>query len=443
MNLFIQQIVDDLKDFSAELLTPGLNAAQQVSTSIGTVASTSSLLHAIDYLTGLIPRLIAELETAEATHKFQVHYHASPKRAKLSRRSSDYQYDKNRKLLPARWLSILPVTEVDTRPLRWLLYLLELQQEELENVLDRNTKYIDDSLLNQQGDSDFAQNDRSTLLSMRSRLYEAQSKLEHARATLMRTVQHRFVASESLPYPFPRSQAWTQLRVYAQQLTHPKDYLPGYLHHLLNGTAEIADTPYLYQRWCGVKLLRGLESLGWVSYTDPVGALFLGGEIQLYKQGIKISLWIEPRFSRKQVHPSGFACNYVEETHPDYMIVTAGPYGVDAFILDPTTTVDTQIRRGKGRYLNTVETTGMATLAGVPVVRNPLRAWSAAPLHTPHCELDDVEGRTGTIPMHPLDWTPRPLKEWLLDIDHYALAWGKHQRDLEQSEKEQTLKLAA
>jgi hypothetical protein len=67
----------------------------------------------------------------------------------------------------------------------------------------------------------------------------------------------------------------------------------------------------------------------------------------------------------------------------------------------------------------------MATVAGIPVVRNPLRAWSAAPLHTPHCELDDSEGRTGTIPMHPLDWSPQPLSEWVKDIDRYAVAWGR------------------
>jgi hypothetical protein len=428
MNLFIQQIVDDLKEFSSELLAPGLNSAQQVTTNMGTVASTSALLHAIDHLTGLIPRLLAELETAENTHKFQVHYYASPKRAKLSRRSSDYQFDKNRKLMPARWLSILPVTEVDTRPLRWLLHLIDLQQQELENILDRNTKYIDDSLLNQQGYSDYASNDRITLLNMRYRLYEAQTKLEHARNKLMRRVQHKFVANAALPYPFPRSQAWTQLRVYAQQLTHPKDYLPNHLHHLLYGTVEIADTPYLYQRWCGVKLLRALEDLGWYSYSDPVGALFLGGEIKLYKAGVETSLWVEPRFSRHQVHPSGFACK-VEETHPDYMLVTSGPCGVDAFILDPTTTIDPTIRRGKGRYLNTVETIAMTTLAGVPVVRNPLRAWSAAPLHSFHCELDDAEGRTGTIPMHPLDWSDKPLREWLGDIDQYALAWGKYMQE--------------
>jgi len=138
-------------------------------------------------------------------------------------------------------------------------------------------------------------------------------------------------------------------------------------------------------------------------------------------------LWVEPRFVKRRAHPSGFNCKSAAETHPDYMIVTPGANGgVDAFILDPTTTIDVEIRRTKSRYIDMIEAVGMTTLAGIPVVRNPLRAWSAAPLHKAHCELDDVEGRTGTIPMHPLDWYEQPLLEWLRDIDGYALAWGKY-----------------
>jgi hypothetical protein len=110
------------------------------------------------------------------------------------------------------------------------------------------------------------------------------------------------------------------------------------------------------------------------------------------------------------------------------MIVTPGPNGVDAFILDPTTTANVEVRYSKGKYLNTVEAIGMGNVAGIPAVRNPLRAWSAAPLHLPHCELDDSLGRTGTIPMHPLDWTTEPLTNWVSDIDNYALAWGKFAR---------------
>lgn len=427
MNPFIQRLVDDLKDFSVELLSPGLNAAQQVSSSMGTVASTTSLLHAIDFLTGLIPRLISELETAETTHKYRVHYTPSPKLANLSRRAKDYQMDVNRKrVLPARWLSIVPEVEWDIRPLRWLLYLLELQQKALENVEQRTTKYIDDSLLTQEGDSDYAQNDRTTLLNMRFRLYEAQSKLEHARNTLLRTVQQRFVPSANLPYPFPRSSAWTHLRLYSHQLTNPTDYLPGFVHNLLHGTVEIADTPYLYQRWCGIKLLQAFEKLGWVWYDDPVGALFLGGEIVLHKVGVSIRIWVEPRFSKHYAHPSGFICQKTTETHPDYMIVTDGPHEVDAFILDPTTTIDPEIRRSKRRYLNTIEKVGMVSIAGVPIIRNPLKVWAAAPLRASHCELDDVEGRSGTVPMHPLDWSAKPLLEWVSDIDQYAIAWGKY-----------------
>jgi len=424
MNPFIQKLVEDLKTFSSELLLPGLHATQQVSTNMGTVASTTASLKSIDFLTGLIPKLIADLQTTGATHKVIVHYSPCPKRATFSRRASDYQQDTAKRLLPAHWLSILPVTELDTRPLRWLVHLLDLQQTALEKVHKRTIKYIDDSLLTQQGDSSYAQNDRATLLSMRSRLDEAQAKLEHARTMMMRVVGVRLVPSSNLPHPYPRSSAWLRLRRFAQQLIQPKEFLPFFLHNLLHGTVEIADTPYLYQRWCGVKLLHAFELLGWVYYDDPTGALFLGGEVRLYKADVELSIWIEPRLSRRKVHPSGFICKEVTETHPDYLIVTPGPSGIDAFILDPTTTADKEIRLSKSKYLSTIEAIAMASVAGLPVVRNPLRAWSASPLHMPHCDLEDYEGCTGTIPMHPLDWKPQPILSWVRDIHDYALAWG-------------------
>ncbi|MCK5720310.1 MAG: hypothetical protein KAH84_10240 [Thiomargarita sp.] len=424
MNKFIQQLVDDLKEFSSELLLPGLHTTQQVSTDMGTVASTTALLKSIDFLTGLIPKLVLELRTIDNTHKVMIHYTHSPKKASFSHRASDYQLGYAKRLLPARWLSIVPIPEVDVRPLRWVLYLLDLQKNALDKVSKRTIKYIDDSLLTQQGNSNYAKNDRATLLEMRNRLDKAHEKLVHGRSSLIRVVEDKLVPSSNLPHPFPRSSTWLKLRRFAQQLIQPKEYLPGFLHNLLHGTVEIADTPYLYQRWCGVKLLSGFQNLGWVTYEDPTGALFLGGKIRLYKADVELSIWVEPRLSYNSVHPSGFMCRDVTETHPDYLIITPGPSGIDAFILDPTTTADIGIRQGKSKYLSTVEAIAMANVAGIPVVRNPLRAWSAAPLHTPHCELEDSEGRTGTIPMHPLNWTSQPLMGWVRDIHDYALAWG-------------------
>jgi len=197
MNPFLQKLVDDLKTFSSELLLPGLHATQQVSTDMGTVASTTALLKSIDFLTGLIPQLVSELQTTDATHKVMVYYTPSPKQAIFSRRGSDYQLDSAKRLLPAHWLSFLPVAELDIRPLRWLVHLLDIQQTALEKVSKRTIKYIDDSLLTQQGSSSYAQNDRATLLTMRTRLEDAQAKLEHARATLIRIVNIKLVPSSN------------------------------------------------------------------------------------------------------------------------------------------------------------------------------------------------------------------------------------------------------
>ncbi len=351
MNPFIQKLIDDLKEFSSELLLPGLQATQQISTDMGTVASTTALLKSIEFLTGLIPQLVAELQAVDTTHKVMLHYSPLPKYGSFSRRPNDYQTDIARRLLPTRWLSILPIAELDTRPLRWLVYLLDLQQAALEKVRIRTLKYIDDSLLIQHGDSNYAQNDRATLLDMRLHLNEAQAKLEHARATLLRKLGVKLVPSSNLPHPYPRSSAWVRLRRFAQQLIQPKEFLPSFLHNLLHGQVEIADTPYLYQRWCGIKLISAFESNGWVCNMDPIGALFLGGEVPLYKADVELSIWIEPRLSRHKGHPSGFVCKEVTETHPDYLIVTPGPCGIDAFILDPTTTADFEIRQTKANIL--------------------------------------------------------------------------------------------
>lgn len=422
MNPFLQQLIDELKAFSHDLLTPGLQAAQWVASDTSTVASTNALLKSIGTLTQLIPALVSELQNTGAMYKLAEHYTTQPKGAVMSRRANDYQYDaKKRRLLPSHWLASIPQPELDVRPLRWVLHLLALQEQNLNNVQQRTNKYIDNSLRVQQGSSTYAQNDRNTLFGMRHQLYAAQTKLENARATLFRTVPLRFVPSPTLPHPYPNTPAWGRLRQYAHHLLNPSDYLPGFLHNLMHGTVEIADTPYLYQRWCGMKLLEGLEVLGWRCPEDPVGALFLGGALVLHKQDARITLWIEPRFPHRRQHPSGFRCPQGGETHPDYMLVTPGMNGVDAFILDPTTSNDWDIRHSKSKYLSMLETD--VIIAGIPTVRGPLRAWSAAPLHTPHCEIEDPDGVTGTIPMHPLDWSEEPLLLWLNDIDRHALAW--------------------
>ncbi len=424
MSAFLTQLLEDLKAFSSELLAPGLQTGQAlVGNTASTVAGTSALFQAIDWLTNLVPDLLQEWQQ-ENSGLAAGHYHSPvPKQGQFSRRPRDYQQDSARRLYPVRWQRPLIREAGHLPPLRWLLHLLELQDMQLQQVITQMSKYIDESLQHQSSQSDYAQHDRSTLLAMRTRLYNAQAKLNHARLSLFRGAQTRLLPTPTPPMPFPRTRQWQRLRQYARYLQQPNEGLPSFLYRVLHETVEVADTPYLYQRWCGVHLLQGLADLGWLCEDDPLGALFLGGHIVLRKRSLQMSLWVEPRFVRHEAHQSGFQCREVLETHPDYMFVTPGPHGVDAFIIDPTLTADIEIRRSKGRYLDTLET--FASIAGVPVTRTPLRAWSAAPIHRPHCELDDPNGYTGTIPMHPLDWSSTPLLAWLQDMDNHACAWGQ------------------
>ena len=186
----------------------------------------------------------------------------------------------------------------------------------------------------------------------------------------------------------------------------------------------MADLPFLYQRWCGLKLIEALRAMGWRCKKDSLPVLFLGGELEFEKQGVLLSLWFEARIFSEIGHASGMVCAE-KEASPDFLLLTPGRGGRDAFVLDATLSTSSEARSLKSKYLSTLRNAGMRTIAGVPTRHGPLASWAAAPIARSSCDLEGGSGRSGTVPMLPVNWSDAPLRAWLGDIEAHALAWGR------------------
>jgi hypothetical protein len=157
---------------------------------------------------------------------------------------------------------------------------------------------------------------------------------------------------------------------------------------------------------------------------DPVGAIFLGGLITFQLEGHTLDLWLEPRLERRAVHACGFRCIHGEDITPDFLFITPGPGGPEAFILDATLVTAPEGLVAKGRYLDLIELNNFVRVGGCPVRRRPRLAWAAAPLMASHGKVLRQDGAIGAIPMNPADWNDQPLREWLSDIARHAFAWS-------------------
>ncbi len=422
MNDLAERIIDDLKAFSADLLQTGIDTRGR-RTRVRGAGGGASLVHAIDSLTSLVPRLLRELESVEAPTRYVENVTPIPTGATLSRRPADYRVHDGR-VMPRRWVKMVPLPESSPRALRWLLYLLDRQRDLLIETQERTEKRVAEALAARRGRSVWAQADESGLRTMVLRLQETRSRLRRAMQSVQRAAGPRPIPTHLAPSPYPPTQAWVTLRRLAPGLIDPQAVLPVHLVGLLDPETAMADLPYLYQRWCGVKIVETLSELGWELRDDPVGAIFLGGLVTFHRRGHSIDLWVEPRLPRKGRHPSGFKCVRGDDVTPDYLFVTPGPGGPDAFVLDATLLTSTQDHVAKGRYLDLIELENLVRIAGCPIKRRPKIAWAAAPIVAYHGKTLRADGAIGTVPMNPLQWHQDPLSEWLADVARHAMAWS-------------------
>jgi hypothetical protein len=249
----------------------------------------------------------------------------------------------------------------------------------------------------------------------------AARRLQRALDLLATSADGPLRPSSRLPNPFPPGVAWRRIRVLAQGLDQSRLHLQPWLGHALRPPVPLADVPFLYQRWCGLQILHAAERIGWKAHGDVVGALFLGGLVELRLHEDIVELWVEPRLSDTQAKRTGLRGHHNELT-PDFLFITGEPGNRDAFVLDATLSTAPDYLADKVRYRDQLEGLDARFIAGVPHVRRPLRSWSAAPIRASHCRVADAHGFGGAIPLNAYEPTFPALEAWLKDVFDHAKA---------------------
>lgn len=420
---FVDRILADLRAFSPELLEAGATSAVRITSSVRGGGSISALLRAAADVAKLMPRLMQEARSTESELRADERLTRVPVGAMLSRNAAHY-VSVDSGLLPQYWIRREPVVAPDLSAVRWIAHILVRLEAQVAHALSRIEKYREEMGGAGADSTVSAAHESEALGSMRGRLERAQYDVNRSRAILVQAAGARVVPSPSAPSPFPQSPAWLSLKRQARAILDPSMALRAGLKTLMAGEVETADVPYLYQRWCGVQLLEAFASLGWRVRGDPLGPLYLGGQIELHRDGARISLWVEAIITQSQANRTGYFCTRGLEARPDFLIVVPGPNGTDAFVLDATKTANDAVLRGKSKYLDVIASQALVLVAGVPVHRSPLRSWAAAPINRDRCDIHSPDGRSGVVPLHPLRESSRGLRDWVADIDAHAMAWS-------------------
>ncbi len=428
MNVFARRIADDLRGWSRELLDPGIAPAVGGSTHVGG-GQVALRLASARVLLSLIPSLLDEAEEIENPATDAIHATPSPVRARLSRRPVDYVRHEER-LLPRRWQRVVPVTEPARPPLAWLLFIVEVVSSDVEAAIRRHDRLAEEAARVRGGGYWWAESDRPALAARRQKLSTVLARLRRGAAQIRTMTPGCLRPTDRVPQPYPISRSWLSLRRQAENILDPWRHPHRGIDRLLDAPPETADLPFLYQRWCGMRLIEAFARHGFSAAGDVIGSVFVGGRITLTRPDCKLHLWVEPRLLAEKRHESGLTCVVGHESTPDFLIVTPGPDRFDAFILDATLATDDDLLIDKGRYLETLGSHDLARVADtVGGPRPPLRSWAIAPLSCPHCRIlgaADRTGRRGVIPAQPLRFDPAPLAAWVTDVVRHAAAWRPH-----------------
>ncbi|MFO0980857.1 MAG: hypothetical protein U1E76_03745 [Planctomycetota bacterium] len=261
MNAFVARLVQDLRQFSASLLESGLAPPSPTLR----IAGRSELVLELGWasaLVALVPPALAELEQVEAPNRMVEQVVRSPVRAALSRRPGDYEWVGGR-LLPSRWSRSEPVLEPDWDAVAWLLYLIDGQRRRLCHVQRRSVKQVEEARAARAGTSRWAVHDAHSLQARLDRIAAMIALVDRAREQAVRYGGLGLRPMARVPSPYPRSRAWAALRRLVAQWSAPARHLPAHLDRMLRTDVAVADLPFLFQRWCGVKLLEALRTLGY------------------------------------------------------------------------------------------------------------------------------------------------------------------------------------
>lgn len=414
-------VVADLRKVSADLLEPGLAEAAPIGVLGGHGPLLRGLLMAVDTFVALTPRLLTELDLTTDGSSGEWRPTMLPRGARPSTVPHDYVLS-NRVALPLRWLRFDAGQRPDSSALRWALYLCNLLMQQLHTHSVRLGRQLEEALLVRSGESTWAVQDSQTLRALAQDVQQRLVSMRQAETSIRAVAGRQIFGSDRAPMPYPQQPAWSRLKRLSRDLLNPETILGTMLNDLLAEPIALADVSFLYQRWCGLHLVQAFERLGWKRRGDLTGALFLGGRVELLGVGAgQITIWIEPRVSRATMPLTGWGCaSKGAELTPDFLI-TCGEAGMrDAFVLDATLATSDDVLSLKSKYRLGIVGIDTLLVAGVPVARRPLRSWAIAPLDSTLCRLNDPEGRTGGVPLHPGRRDLRALDSWVADVSLHA-----------------------
>lgn len=418
-------IVADLRDYCRDLLEAGLAPTARATHrgAAGGSATFSLLLRQIDRFVATVPDLIAHLDAGEDHGDVEIEVRRTPARARLPRQPSAWQRTATRSLLPTHWERLAARLTPDAKPLGYVRFVHERLQRSFVAQRERLLRHIEDARLARQGMSAFARQDLEQLDELDALLDLASRRLARTGRELDQATAGRVPATDRLPRPFPRAPVWTAFRRLADRILNPGSDLPGMAEALLGDEPRMADVPFLYQRWVGTRIVLALRvAFGFQVVNDSIGPLFLGGRVVFRRRATTIELWCEPRLGSAP-HPSGLASDGIELT-PDFVFVTPGHGGPDAFVLDATLSTDPTMLERKARYRDNLTFAKFRTKAGVPGRHRPIRAWAAAPiLDATYNQLSRPDGSAGVVPMQPGRFRDEPLRAWLAELIDHADAW--------------------
>lgn len=412
-------VVSALRDVSADLLDPGISQSAPLGATGGHGPLLRALLSAADSFVHLVPTLLAELDEAD-TDLGEWRAVRVPHRAKPSTAIYDYaQVDGVR--LPMRWLRFDPDVRRDEGALRWALNVASQLHDNLKSHAARLETRLEEALLVRAGDSEWALDDAQTLHGLGDGLQRRIVAVDLAQRDIRGAAARPIAPSVRPPSPFPRQPGWTRLRRLARDLLQPESLLGMVLNQVLTEPIPLADVPFLYQRWCGLQLVKSFERCGWSVRGELIGPLFLGGRIAFTRGGgAALVLWVEPRVCEATMSMTGWSARGGRELTPDFLISCGATGWRDAFVLDATLSRSDEVVATKSKYRLGMLGTDTQLIAGVPVPRTPLRSWAIAPWTGSSCRLGDPEGRSGGIPLNPGDLDLGPLDSWVGDLSIHA-----------------------
>lgn len=417
---WLELVAADLRDFSSDLLAQGLTSGSGAAKSVLLGSPLQQTLKLVEQVCTQVPHLLNELETEEHRNVAEMVPTMLPRHAVLSNRPSDYALHDGQ-TIPYRWLKPELEQSLPVAPLRWILFVIQQTNTQLLIHGSRFEKQIEMARLSRDGESDYAVIDRHQLERMLSEVKGAELKIRQTNGLVLRRAGVKLSPNRQRPALFPRSSTWQAFRRIADHLLRPADNLGAWLRDLLSAPIHLADGPFLYQRWCGLQLVRSIQRLGWDVVGDVAGALFLGGPIAFRMADKSIVLWVEPRISLQTGSLTGWICvESYEELTPDFLLVCDRHGQRDAFVLDATLSTGTEILFAKGKYRERLQGKNFVIIAGIPVTRRPLRSWAVAPIRSLHCRLGDPHGWTGIIPLRAEILDRSALDAWVTDVLNHA-----------------------